>query len=75
MWAGSTSLLGKPVATKLTVSWGGDTGGNMSIDQRERAVVRFPNEEEQAQGITEVPRSVRVAEYKQQQKEQSGNEG
>lgn len=65
------------MATKLTVSWGGDSGDNMSIDGRERAVVRFPNEEEQARGINEVPRSVRVAEYKQQQqeKERSGNQG
>ena len=46
-----------------------DGSGNIVTDKSQKAVVRFPTEEEYEQGMTEVPRSTRVKEY------QEGNHG
>lgn len=48
-----------------------DDNGNIVTSKPQKAVVRFPTEEELELGLTEVPREVRVLEY--QQKEHHGN--
>lgn len=42
-----------------------DDDGNIVLEKPPKAVVRFPTEEEQARGMTEVPRSTRVKEYQE----------
>jgi hypothetical protein len=37
--------------------------GQIEVDEVERAVVRFPTDEEQLGGMTEVPRAIRIQEY------------
>ena len=48
-----------------------DQFGEIETDQPkvEKAIVRFPNDEEVARGITIIPREQRVREYKERAKE------
>lgn len=41
--------------------------GNIESDELPKAVVRFPTEEELAEGMTVVPRHIRVREYQEKQ--------
>ena len=49
-----------------------DDHGNIVTDKPQKAIVRFPTEEEYASGMTEVPRSTRIKEY---QEGDHGNKG